>query len=306
MSSRCRVSLITVAGEDRRELTGASPGYPFKEAIPSFNLSSSRPLSYTVEMMAEKASGEKTDWLYLGGENMASRRRATESAGVRAETDHLQSPDPLISVSLRIVSGDPDLSADRLSVSFSETGPDCGAAGPEDEITGAVELDVPFRSQRSEDESIAMSICSPTSVCAIMEYYGRKVDTAEFAMRARDPETGMFGIWHRAVQAAYAEGFSGLVRHFSRMSEAWELLKRGVPVAACIVYGRGELTGSWTEESEGHVTVISGFDGRGRVTVCDSAAPPGHGPTKYSLAEFAEAWLRRAGGVGYVIAPKLQ
>ncbi len=167
-----------------------------------------------------------------------------------------------------------------------------------------VSLSVPFRSQGWEDRRIAGHICSVVSTATVMDYYGVDVGTAELAALAYDPRRDMYGMWWRAVQSAAQYGFTGLVRHFRSLDDAREIIEGGSPVIACIAFGPNELAGSATEESEGHVVVVVGFDENGDVMCADGAfRKEEDGLLVYRRAEFERAWFINGGGIGYLIAP---
>jgi hypothetical protein len=164
-------------------------------------------------------------------------------------------------------------------------------------------LDVPFRSQRTEDPAIAGRICSPTSVSMVLAWYGIERPTAEVAARAYDAQHDIYGGWARAVQAAFEQGLPGYVTRFS----AWDGVRReiaaGRPVIVSLRAREGELAGAPYESTGGHLVVITGFDERGDVHVNDPAtADPAKGVVTYSREDMERVWLDR-GGVAYVLLP---
>ncbi len=168
----------------------------------------------------------------------------------------------------------------------------------------SVNLKVPYRSQRSEDPSIAGDICSVTSVSMVMEYRGVKRATAEMAKLIYEPGTNLFGIWWRAVQGASQYGLQGWVGYFRNWQEVYRELALGNPVIACISFDEGALAGSPTSSSEGHVIVVRGFDEKGN-PLCNDPAGKNEkdGVIAYDREDLAKAWFDR-GGVGYMITPR--
>lgn len=297
------LSILSGFRNNTAEFPEISPGFPFREAIPSFCCHSNGILSYTAEIQARTVSGKTSEWLYIGSWNRKAERKLTEDGGIRTETDILISSEDLSSCRIRITSEDPTLMAKQIAVSFSRSPYVKGRSFNDKFIPDEKILDIPFRSQTSEKESIRNRICSPTSVCAVMEYFGEKAATEKFAEEIYDEEYGIFGVWWRAVQGAAAHGFSGSVRHFKSLYEAYEFIKEGIPVICCISYEKGELKGSHTERSDGHVITLCGFTKDGMAVCSDSAAPEGFGLTRYRLEEFRKAWLYSGGGIGYIITP---
>jgi len=162
-------------------------------------------------------------------------------------------------------------------------------------------LNVPYRSQGDEDRAISGQICSPTSVSMVMEYWNVNIPTSEVAFMCYDKEYDIYGIWPSAVQAATQYGFKGWVRIFSDWSQVEKeiLLKR--PVIATICFDMGELDGSFTPDSDGHVIVITGFDSNGNPVCKDPAGRnPVEGTVVYNRYQLERAWLWES-GIGYVI-----
>ncbi len=279
-----------------------SPGFLFKEVIPSFNFSSNSNLSYKAEIKVKNKSGKWSDWLFFGSWGKTIEEGKKTDGVVKVDIDYISSDEPLKSCVLRVISDDPNFYSGSVSFAFSELKYDEEKKYDSEYIPKKNYLNVPFRTQTKEEREIAEHVCQSASICMIMESYGKKVETKDFAKLTYDKYYGMYGLWWRAAQTAYLYGFPSYVRYFSSLYEAEELINEGIPVAACVAYAKNELTGSKTESSAGHVTVICGFDEKGNALCLDSAErDETKGLTVYPRAEYAKAWLSNAGGVGYVI-----
>ena len=167
-------------------------------------------------------------------------------------------------------------------------------------------LDVPFRSQKSEDRAVASRLCSPTSVSMVLAYHGVDVPTRLVAELAYDREHDIYGNWARAVQTAYALGVPGYVRRFGSLEEAAAEIAKGQPLILSIRAKRGELPGAPFRETEGHLLVLTGFDENGDPRVNDPAGKTADaGQLRYPRAALKKVWLQR-GGVAYVLGPRIK
>lgn len=167
--------------------------------------------------------------------------------------------------------------------------------------TSYIKLNVPYRSQGDEDTSISGSICSPTSVAMVMEYWGVDIPTEEIAHMAYSKEYDMYGIWPAAVQTASLYGLRGWVRIFKNWEDVEKEILNGRPVIATICFDWEELSGSFTPASDGHVIVICGFDNNGNPICNDPAGKNSkEGILVYSRKELERAWFWES-GIGYTI-----
>jgi len=316
---RSGIELLFTEGSYAPEGSFTSPplsaGFPIKEIIPSWNVETPGGGGSMVEIRLSREGEHWSPWFRAGcwgsipatagkkinknewGElkvDYLSVRRDASYAQVRVTLfSKAEMVSPLVTgITLAMSSehGDLDLSLRRpLSAPFTPR---------------PLNLKVPYRSQRDEDSSIAGHVCSTTSVSMVMEYWGVKKSTAEMAALIYEPETGLYGIWWRAVQGASLFGFQGWVQYFRNWQEVYRELSLGNPVIACISCGEGCLTGSPTSSSEGHVIVIRGVDDRGNPLCNDPAGKDEKdGIITYHREELARAWFDR-GGVGYLIIPR--
>ena len=195
----------------------------------------------------------------------------------------------------------------RLAVCLTHATRNAAAPGPENacgesppEHAWQRRLNVPFFSQRDENPEIAGRICSPTSVAMVLAYRGVNVPVAELAALIHDPGHDLYGVWPRAVQAAFTLGVPGYLTCFSRWSEVRRAIAAEQPLVISIRAEEGQLTGAPYRQTRGHLLVLTGFDAQGRVLVNDPAATTATaGQCAYDRDEMTAVWLHH-GGTAYV------
>jgi len=151
------------------------------------------------------------------------------------------------------------------------------------------ELFIPttFLYQYSLDPNIGGSICSPTTVCMILESYEITVAPVAFAWDTYDPHYGLFGVWPRVVQNASEYGLVGAVTRYRSWSEAYSVLAQG---------GRIAMSVSQPLYS-GHLMMLAGFDSNGNPIVHDPARTWGYNHV-YPKSDISHSWFDK-GGIGY-------
>lgn len=159
--------------------------------------------------------------------------------------------------------------------------------------------------------------CSPTSVSMVLGYYGalparstyswvpvkHKQGFVDAAARwTYDARLAGTGNW--AFNTAYAGSRTGhaYVTRLPDLRAAERLIAAGTPVVASIAFSRGQLDGAPISATAGHLLVIVGFTKTGAVVVNDPAAPTNQTVRRiYPRGQFEAAWLRKSGGLVYVI-----
>ncbi|MBL9002091.1 MAG: C39 family peptidase [Phycisphaerae bacterium] len=173
-----------------------------------------------------------------------------------------------------------------------------------DQVLQDICLSVPFRSQKTDDPSLAGRLCSPSCVAMLLAYHGLDVPVGEVAGAAFDPDHDIYGNWPRNIQAAADLGAGGFVTRFNSWSEVVAVLQCGQPIIASIRAANGELRGAPYSETTGHLIVLRGIDSSGNILVSDPAASnPGDGERTYQRDDLTTVWLRRGSGTAYVILP---
>ena len=164
---------------------------------------------------------------------------------------------------------------------------------------GAARVTVPPRTQMVEPEPMRRHICSPTSVAMVLERWGRRVETAALAAEIFQPALDRYGVWPAAVAAAGRHGIAGYLLRFPDWASVAWCLDAGVPIVASVRYGRGELAGAAMDQTDGHLVVVTGYEGDAAL-LNDPAAPTvDEVPRRVRIEDLERAWLERT-GVGYV------
>jgi hypothetical protein len=145
---------------------------------------------------------------------------------------------------------------------------------------------------------------APTSLAMLLAFRGVERPTLEVAQRAFDARHDLYGNWTRNVQAAWSFGVPGHLARFADWKGVAAELERGQPLVISIAAKAGELAGAPYASTEGHLLVVTGFDGKGGVLVNDPAAEDAaKGKRVYRADELAKVWLAR-GGTAYVLRPR--
>jgi hypothetical protein len=164
-------------------------------------------------------------------------------------------------------------------------------------------LDVPQRSQMSEAKD-ARSICSPTSLAMVLEFYGVKKATREVADAVFDHAEKIYGNW--PFNVAYAQsvlGGSCFVAKAEGLQNLEAEIAAGRPVIASHRFKSGDLDGAPLPESNGHLIVVAGFTADGDVVVNDPAGNSNEVRRIYQRRQFHRTFLELGQGIHYAIRP---
>jgi hypothetical protein len=199
------------------------------------------------------------------------------------------------------------------------------AVSSEPSLPNGIELAVPSYSQRihaghfPELDGGGASWCSAASTAMLVSFWGRGPTPADLAWvgeghadacvdhAARgtyDRAYGGCGNWPFNTAYAATFGLEAFVTRLCSLREAEAYLAAGIPLAASIAAGPGELDGFLAEGSAGHLVVIRGVTPRGDPIVNDPAAPSnGDVRRVYDRCQFERAWSAGGGGIVYVVRP---
>ncbi len=291
-------------------------GFPFSDVVPSYNLDCPEGAGALFEIRFGRAAGDFwTPWYYLGfwGDALPTARLHLHDEHGAIEIDCYRSPNAWDRVQYRVKLTGTSAAAPvlrRFALACSNTLGDADLAArmrkplePWSGLGWTRRLPVPYRSQTVEDPKIRGSICSPTSVSMVLQYYGVNRPTAEVAARVYDPVFKLYGNWGRAVQTAYSYGVPGYLERFGDWNAVKRHICQGEPVIASIRSDMYELRRAPYRSSDGHLIVITGFDADGDVCINDPAAKTKVvGRTLYYSEDMDKAWMAH-GGVGYVLQP---
>ncbi len=169
------------------------------------------------------------------------------------------------------------------------------------QVVPEIDYVVPLRSQMVVPE-IGRFICSPTSVCMVLQYYGEAIEPLEAAKGARDNGAKTYGNWTYSVAYAAEQGYKSYVYYCRDKSELIDILAQGSPIIASVrVMEQTQLRGAPQAYPHGHLIVVRGLtnaeDGP-KVIVNDSASPDRAGVCRhYPVEDFMNVW----NGIIYVI-----
>jgi hypothetical protein len=280
------------------------PAWPLpaatRELIPSFALLTDREYSLRLELSLRMGGGW-SPWL-AGAPLGPARFDDIPSAvdGITSDVDLFRCDGAPAAVRVRVRLRAPDARALIASpwlaaLSASDLAPPLVAGRP----SGGAQIPVPGLSQMTLPAAIARRVCSPASVAMVLEHWGHRVDVAALAAEMYHSGLDRYGVWPEAIRAGARRGLAGYLLRFPGWSAAMWCLDRGLPIVASVRYAAGELTGAPVAETDGHLLVLTGYEG-GEVLVNDPAAPAAPAvPRRYRLDELHRAWLERT-GLGYV------
>ncbi|HVF14022.1 MAG TPA: C39 family peptidase [Acidimicrobiales bacterium] len=151
--------------------------------------------------------------------------------------------------------------------------------------------------------------CSPTSTSMVLGYWSG--DTGPCEPRVRAAVAGVYdwvydghGSWPFNTAYAATAGLETHVDRFTSMSEVEPWIAAGVPVVISYSWKDGSLTGAPVPASDGHLSVIVGFDDSGNPVVNDTAArSDGEVQRTYLRSELEDLWVGKSGGVAYLMYP---
>jgi hypothetical protein len=275
---------------------------PFDEVLASWNVRVPAGAGLTVEVQVRGDAGA-SPWLYLGDWGVAPplADRTVSFDGGEVAVDVLRLTAPCAGARLRLAAvGEAEAPVEVYRTTLCLTDRRRLTDLDPAPATGPVSIDVPARSQRVEEASLAPRICSPTSVAMVLEAQGVVLPTADVAARIYDVDHDIYGNWPRAVQAAFDLGVPGALVRLSSWRAVEHFLQAGVPLIVSVKAEEGDLRGAPYPRTSGHLLVLRGLTADGRVLVNDPAAAPPGVPRSYHQEDMERCWMRR-GGVAYAI-----
>jgi hypothetical protein len=176
------------------------------------------------------------------------------------------------------------------------------ATPPPPRIAAWLATPPPALSQKTAPPAIASNICSPTSLAMVLAHWGARAGWLDVVAECRDPATGMYGVWPRAIAAAARRGRIGAVELFEDWDAPLAVLARGIPLVTSIRFARDQLPGAPLEQTGGHLVVVWAA-GPETIAVNDPAAASADTVTRrYPAAAFTAAWLGYR-GAAYILPP---
>ncbi len=281
------------------------PDEAFTHAIVSFNASVPPGAGVRADVAVPMDAGW-SEWMAIAdwGEPVDRQKTPSRWAGGRVAIDELIADAPLDRLRVRVLAvpnGEGDLpSLERIDVVVSRRAPDRVL----DPTPGdAVATATPFRAcEIRDDEALASRLCSPTSLGMLLAHRGSTPDYGELIDRVYDAEHDLYGVWPRAIQAAYSYGVPGRLHRFGDWREVRAHLERVGPIALSLRAAEGEVRGMDYDASNGHLIVLTGLTDSGDAIVLDPAfGTQSEASRVYPAHDLSEVWLRRARGTAYVL-----
>jgi len=166
-----------------------------------------------------------------------------------------------------------------------------------------VHLNVANVSQMALKHPQAKSLCSPTSIEAVVRFLckNNSPDPLTFAKGAWDQGAQIFGNWPLNISQAYTlleKPWQCWAERLSGFKPVLESLYKKIPVVVSV---RGPLLGSALPYDHGHLMVVTGYDPKKNEVLCMDPAFPEDNQTEthYAYADFMAAWQRR-GCLAYI------
>jgi Peptidase_C39 like family len=294
--------------------------FDYKEAIASWNATT--PVGSWVEVQFRAQYVTRwSKWYVLGiwaSDDSTIRRHSVQSQG---DTDGFVAVDTFVSsnkkettnkfqLKLRLFSanGNAIPTVQNASLAYSTEPPKSASVSAGNPALWNKLLNVPECSQMVYPDGGEVW-CSPTSTSMVLAYLDGYTGPCE--PRVRAAVDGVYdwiydghGNWPFNTAYAATFGYEGYVARFTSLAQAEEDVAAGVPVIMSIAWGKGDLTGSDIDSTNGHLLVLVGFDAEGNVIVNDPASPTNETVQRtYLRSEFEPLWLQSSGGTVYLIYP---
>ncbi len=283
--------------------------FPFNNAVLSWNAEAPAGSSLRFELRVRGDAGwsgwyAMGEWRPEGGRSISGQGDANGKVDI--DTLKLTSTATALQYRVKLSGSSPTSSPllRQLSVVYADMKK--GPAGPPlERPAGAVrDLEVPRYSQLEQDPSVALKICSPTSLAMVLQYWGSKKTVPEVYAGVQDRTTGIYGDWPLNTAFAGANGFRARVDRFYAVEQLEQEIAAGRPAIISVAYSAGEITGAATTSTDGHLIVVRGFTPQGDVIVNDPVAPTSRSVRLvYSREQLSRVWLR-SGGIVYLISPR--
>jgi hypothetical protein len=297
---------VQILGKDALVETPAWPVAGSTMFVPSLALHTLQPFSGRLELSV-RVAGAWSPWVAGVGLGPTAFEPAPPAECLGVEIDVFRARAPVEAARLRLRLRAPEPAAVLASpwmVALSASPTATGSVTPTlaAPTAPAARIAVPARSQMEAEASIAPRICSPTCVAMVLDFWRRPTPLGELAAEMYHPGVDLYGVWPTATMAAGRRGLAGYLLRFPDWDAAAWCLSRGLPVIASVRYQSGELAGAAVAQTQGHLIVLTGWEGDD-VLVNDPAAPSAAAVgRRYRRDQLERVWLGR-NGVGYVLFP---
>ncbi|MNS47878.1 hypothetical protein D3C72_804260 [compost metagenome] len=215
--------------------------------------------------------------------------KADEVGRVNEDTLQLKRPATRLRYRLWLQTERPD--ATPLVTLAAVSVVDAAKTLPPDDTPGRAwgkEVPAQFRSQSQLPSDISWRGCGPTSLTMALTAHGIALPTESVAHACWDELNGLYGNWPFLAAAGsqlmrqagetikVSAGRKKVFRSYVSWAPDWKEVEdevlAGRPVLVSIYFGEGELKGSMTEASDGHLILVRGFTKDGHPICLDPAA----------------------------------
>ena len=296
--------------------------FNYTEAIASWNSTTPAGSWVEVQFRAQYGGTRWSKWYILGIWAADYSTIHRHSVKLQGDSDGFVAVDTFVSsnkkettnkfqLKFRLFStdGNSTPSVRNASVAYSTSAPKRASVSSGDPARWNTLINVPECSQMVYPDGGEVW-CSSTSTSMVLGYLNN--DTGPCEPRVRAAVDGVFdwiydghGNWPFNTAYAATFGYEGYVARFTSLAKAEEFVKAGVPVIMSIAWGKGDLTGSDIDSTNGHLFVLVGFDASGNPIVNDPASPADETTQRtYLRSELEPLWLQASGGTVYLIYPQ--
>jgi hypothetical protein len=294
--------------------------FAFSRAIASWN-ADTPPSSWIETLIRARIGSRWTKWYNLGVWAADTSTVERHSLDAQGDADGAVAADTLalsakaggasaFQLRLRLFSADgtalPILRTAAVATSTTATQPRTLASGDPNHWDQA--LAVPTCSQMVYSDGGEVW-CSPTSTSMVLAYWQGATGPCEPRVRAAvhgvfDWRYGGYGNWPFNTAYAATQGLEGYVARLTSLAQAEAWVAAGVPVIMSYGWKQHSLDGAPLASSNGHLTVLVGFDAAGNPIVNDPAAANDDEVQRvYDRAQLETLWLESSGGTVYLIYP---
>ena len=314
--------------------------FAFDELVSSWNSDTSPGTFIRSEVKPQLNNGHWAKWYTLGLWTYSDADFHRTSVGGQGDADGYVAIDtffakdhPAVSYQLRLtIYRRSNLTADQAPVSVSRysavashlTNQNANFPSQTDMNGQDLDLNLPMFSQEThhgeypEFDNGGEAWCSPTSTAMVThfwgpQYYPSAQETAWVGFA--DPEvdyTARYvydyhyqgaGNWRFNTAYAAERGLLTDVTQLHNLREAEPFIRAGIPLITSVAWNSNKLDGG-IKSTNGHLMVIGGFKGDGRVIAYDPASPTNADVKHiYDREQFERAWIPASGGIVYVDRP---
>lgn len=281
--------------------TGVFELEPFLELVPSWNIIIDDNVKIRIRVAVSTTQELEEPFLMAyWRENYKTSLANQSNAQAYVSIDTIVAKDtPLRYVSFLMEFEEGDFTFQNLSIT---TKPESSSFTMDTSLLENTDILVPPLQQLSIPV-IGSSICSPTSLTMVLQYYNKLVTPSETAGLVRDEGAQIYGNW--SFNASFAGGFEELysrVEFIDHIEQIMAYLQEGTPLILSIrTTSKDQLDGSIMSYSSGHLVVLRGLiyeQDQWVALVNDPAEYTNENVLRhYPLDQLLEAWR----GITYIV-----